>query len=150
MKRRGIGTIFKDAQLEPLGQDIHLILAYNILSSYQNAKLKNITDSLKNGGFLLLEESGSLGTAVIEKAGLIMVSKQIVTGRSYVLLKKMEKDPEPVVLKITENDFSWLEDVKAVLKKAESVGKKILFVSQEVNLQGIIQRNFTFNKKIIH
>ncbi|XP_058792836.1 fatty acid synthase [Phymastichus coffea] len=133
-----IKAISKDVQTAPIGQDLHLVLAADLLSNNQTAAVKNLGDSLKPGGFLISEETGSLTSNAAKKAGLVIVGKQIVPGKSYVLMKKLEDIYQPIIIQITEKNFSWLEGVKAALKKAESEQQKILLVSQGEELLGMV------------
>lgn len=137
LEQWGIQATAKDAQSAPVGQDLHLVLAADVLSNNQTAVLKNLSDSLKTGGFVVLEETGSTVSNAVKKANLVQVCKQVVPGKSYVLLKKVEESPEPIIIQITEKNFSWLEGVKAALKKAETEGQKVLLVSQGEELLGI-------------
>ena len=131
-------AIAKDAQSTIVGQDLHLILAADVLSNNQTAVLKNLADSLKSGGFIILEETGSVTSNALKKAGLVLAGKQVVPGKSYVLLKKIDETDEPIIIQITEKNFSWLEGVKAALKKAETEGQKVLLVSQGEELLGMV------------
>ncbi|XP_003423914.1 fatty acid synthase [Nasonia vitripennis] len=133
-----IKPLTKDVQTSAVGQDLHLVFAADVLSNNQIAVLKNIADSIKSGGFVVLEETGSVTSNAIKKAGLIFVGKQVVPGKSYVLLKKAEETAEPIIIQITEKNFSWLEGVKAALKKAEAEGQKVLLVSQGEELLGMV------------
>lgn len=133
-----IKPLAKDVQTTAVGQDLHLAFAADVLSNNQIAVLKNLADSVKSGGFVVLEETGSVTSNAIKKAGLIFVSKQVVPGKSYVLLKKAEETAQPIIIQITEKNFSWLEGVKAALKKAEAEGQKVLLVSQGEELLGMV------------
>lgn len=133
-----VKAILKNPQSGPIGQDLHLILAADVLSNNQVAVLKNIADSMKAGGFAILEETGTVNKAALKKAGLLYVGKQVVPGKSYILLLKEEDSMESIVIQITEKNFSWLEGVKAALKKAETEGQKVLLVSQGEECLGLV------------
>lgn len=128
----------KDVQSGPVGQDLHLVLAADLLSNNQIAAVKNLADSLKSGGYIISEETGSITSNAAKKAGLAVVGKQIVPGKSYVLMKKLEETDQPIIIQITEKNFSWLEGVKAALKKSESEQQKVLLVSQGEELLGMV------------
>jgi len=114
-------------------QDVHLIIAMDILSNQSYNVLKNFTAALKPGCFILLEETSThldLKTA-LKETDLILNGKQIDSiGKTYLLLKKREERKEPIVIQITEKNLSWLENVKAALKKSDSDGQQLLLVSQ--------------------
>ncbi|KMQ86062.1 fatty acid synthase, partial [Lasius niger] len=114
-------------------QNVHLIIAAEVLSDRSCTVLRNLTAALKPNGFILLEETASqldLKTA-LKETDLMLVGKQIdSSGKSYLLLKKRRKRIEPIVIQITGKDFSWLENAKAVLRKFDRDDQEVLFVSQ--------------------
>ena len=134
----GIKAVAKDAQSGPIGQDLHLILAADILTNNQTAVLKNLVESLKSGGFLVLEETGNTCSNVTRKIGLAQLGKQTAPGKSYVLMKKLEETSEPIIIQITEKNYSWVEGLKAAMKKADSENHKVLLVSQGEELLGMV------------
>ncbi|XP_011863329.1 PREDICTED: fatty acid synthase-like [Vollenhovia emeryi] len=58
--------------------------------------------------------------------------------KTYLLLKKRQKRKEPMVIQITEKNLSWLENIKAALKKCDSVDEEILLVSQGEETLGLV------------
>ena len=97
-------TYIQAANLEPLGvksanrnplagpvdQNCHLVVGADILSSDSCPGLiSNMANSLKPGGFVLLEEGKNVGDDVIKKSGLELVARQSADGRSYLLLRKV-------------------------------------------------------------
>ncbi|KMQ82995.1 fatty acid synthase, partial [Lasius niger] len=114
-------------------QNMHLIIAEEVLSDQSCTILRNLTTALRPNGFILLEETAAqldLKTA-LKETDLMLVGKQIdSSGKSYLLLKKRRKRIEPIVIQITGKDFSWLENAKAVLKKFDRESQEVLFVSQ--------------------
>lgn len=119
-----------------IGQDLHLVVASNVLLNKSVTVLKNLSDSLKPGGFVLLEESTSVdGTPNVAK-NLVFVAKQAAQGKSYLLFKKREEKPAPIVIQITEKNYQWLEGVKAALKKTATENQEILIVGQGEDLLG--------------
>ncbi|XP_011499008.1 PREDICTED: fatty acid synthase [Ceratosolen solmsi marchali] len=138
MERWKLKALAKDAQSGPVGQDLHLVVAADVLSNNQLAVLKNIADSLRVGGYVVLEETGAICSNAPTKSGLILAAKQVVHGRTYALLKKLEESGEPIILQITEKNFNWLEGVKAALKKSELEGQRVLLVSQGEESLGLV------------
>ena len=114
-------------------QNVHLIIAAEVLSDRSCTVLRNLTAALKPNGFILLEETAAqldLKTA-LKETDLMLVGKQIdSSGKSYLLLKKRRKRIEPIVIQITGKDFSWLENAKAVLREFDRESQEVLFVSQ--------------------
>ncbi|KAL6267202.1 hypothetical protein P5V15_000279 [Pogonomyrmex californicus] len=125
----------------PPAQDAHLIIAADVLSNRSYAILKNLTAALKPNYYILLEETSmqlDLKNA-LKETDLVLAGKQIDSvGKTYLLLKKQEKRGEPIVIQITEKNLSWLEDVKAALKKSNSKGQEVLFVSQGEETLGLV------------
>lgn len=74
----------------PVDQNCHLVVGADILTSVSYPQLLgNMADSLKPGGFILLEEGTVVGEAVIKKSGLELVAKQLADGKSYLLFRKV-------------------------------------------------------------
>ncbi|CAK9827746.1 Fatty acid synthase [Anthophora retusa] len=121
----------------PVGQNIHLAVAGNLLSSNSLATLTHLSDSLKDGGFILLEETNHVDPNLVKNTDLVYVAKQVVPGKSYILLKKKVQSKEPIVVQVTEKNFKWLENVKEALKKALNDDQTILIVSQGEELFGM-------------
>ncbi|XP_076649208.1 fatty acid synthase-like [Halictus rubicundus] len=140
LNAKNVKVVQKDVNKTPVGQDLHFVVATNVLSkNTAEAVLKNLSDSLRSGGYALLEESG-LNNLDSSKntANLIIVGKQVVYGKSYVLLKKLEQLAEPIIVEITEKNFQWVENLKAALKKAATEKREILVVNQGDELLGIV------------
>jgi len=142
-----VQVVTQDVNNTPPAQDVHLVIAADVLSNQSYTVLKNLAAALKPNCFVLLEETNTqlnLKTA-LKHAGLTLVGKQVdPMGKSYILLKKQEKNGEPIVIQITEKNLSWLEGVKAALKKSETEGQEVLLVSQGEELLGKI---FLFLRK---
>lgn len=107
-------------------------MAANVLTANSNTILKNLVDSLKPGGFILLEEiSGQVDENTLKKFDLMLVAKQVIFGKAYFLLKQREEKPnDPIVVEITEKKFHWLETAKAALRKSITDNQDVLFVCQ--------------------
>ncbi|KAL7302666.1 hypothetical protein TKK_0004723 [Trichogramma kaykai] len=138
LEQSGIKAIVKDAQAGPVAQDLHLILAADLLTNNQLAVLKNVSASIKSGGYALLEETGKTLASIARKGGLEIVAQQAIFGKNYVLLKKVEEASEPIVIQITEKNFMWVEGLKNALKKAETENHKVLLVCQGEELLGLV------------
>lgn len=136
-----VDVVARDVNDGPPGQDMHFVIATDVLSNQSYGILKNLAAALKPDGFILLEETAAqLNLKVaLKQANLISIAKQTDSiGKTYLLLKKLKKKEEPTVIQITEKSFSWLEGVKAALKKSEDEGQQLLLVSQGEPLLGII------------
>lgn len=131
----GVKVVVRDEEVAPVGQELHLVVAGNLLSTNATNSLQNLMNSLKVGGFLLLEETTQSQSVPISE--LVFVAKQVVVGRTYLLYKKREETSSPSILQITEKNFKWLEGVKAALKKAATENQELLLVSQGEELLGM-------------
>ncbi|XP_018303406.1 fatty acid synthase [Mycetomoellerius zeteki] len=134
-------VVIRDVNNIPPAQDVHLIIAADVLSNQSYTVLKNLVAALKPGCFILLEETAAhldLKTA-LKETDLTLAGKQIdPIGKTYLLLKKREERREPTVIQITEKNLSWLESVKAALKKSDSDGQELLLVSQGEETLGLV------------
>lgn len=134
-----VDVVARDVNSEPPGQDMHLVIATDVLSNQSYGILKNLAAALKPSGFILLEETATQFNlkVALKQANLILLAKHVDSmGKTYLLLKELEKKEEPIVIQIAEKSFSWLESVKAALKKSKSEGQQVLLVSQGEPLLG--------------
>ncbi|XP_039306405.1 fatty acid synthase-like [Solenopsis invicta] len=134
-------VVTRDVKSAPLAQDMHLVIAADILSNQSDIILKNLVASLKPGGFILLQETAvQLDLKIaLKETNLTLAGKQIdPVGKTYLLLKIREERKEPMVIQITENNLSWLEDVKTALKKSDSEDQEVLLVSQGEETLGLV------------
>ncbi|XP_012150604.1 fatty acid synthase 1 [Megachile rotundata] len=132
-----VKVVPRNENAEPVGQDLHLVVAANVLSNKSLNVLSNLTNSVKAGGFVLLEESSQFDVNLVKDPNLVFVGKQAVLGKLYLLFKKKEPAVEPIVVHITEKNFSWLSSAKAALTKAVAENKEVIFVSQGEELLGM-------------
>lgn len=134
-----VDVVARDVNDAPPAQEMHLVIAADVISNQSYGVLKNLAAALKLNGFILLEETAAqLNFKIaLKQTDLVLIAKQTDSiGKTYLLLKKIEKKEEPTVIQITEKTFSWLEGVKAALKKSESEGQQVLLVSQGEPLLG--------------
>jgi hypothetical protein len=143
-KNVNANVVTRDVKNAPPFNNVHLVIAADVLSNQSHIVLKNLVAALKPGSFILLEETAvqlDLKTA-LKETDLTLAGKQTdPVGKTYLLLKKREKRKEPIVIQITEKDFSWLEDVKTTLKKSDSKDQEVLFISQDEKTLGEIKKN---------
>jgi fatty acid synthase len=126
-------------------QNCHLAIGYDLLTvKHGMTVLKNLKDSIKEDGFVLIEESLSVynkikPTLPFEKLNLIVVSEQVVENRVFILLRQPVdiKDRNKQVIFVTENNFEWVEALKESL--IESVtGNHVYIVCQGEELFGAV------------
>lgn len=136
----GIKTALKDINTNQIEQNAHLIVLADILIYKKIKVLQNAVDSLKTGGFILLEEiKDSIDEKFISSAGLQIISQQMAGNKIYLLLRKPTDIPaDPITINITENHFSWVEPLKEALKKSETDKTKIFLITQGEELTGLV------------
>ncbi|XP_014471165.1 PREDICTED: fatty acid synthase-like [Dinoponera quadriceps] len=138
-----VEVVQRDVKSTPPAQDVHLVVAADVLSDQSYIVLKNLLAALRPNGFILLEEDAAqfaqvdLKTA-LKTTDLVLAGTQAdASGNIYVLLKKrLPKREEPIVVQVTERNLSWLEDVKAALKNEEK--REVILVSQGEELLGLV------------
>uniref|UniRef100_A0A1B6DTB3 Fatty acid synthase n=1 Tax=Clastoptera arizonana TaxID=38151 RepID=A0A1B6DTB3_9HEMI len=132
----GVKIVKKNAIAEPVDSNCHIVVGADVLAN--QPILDNLAASVKSGGFIFLEEGLGVTEAAIKKTGLNLIAKQQSQIRTYLLLRKPEEQPTPVVITVTEKSFAWVETLKSALKQSESEGKKILLVNQGEEMFGMI------------
>ncbi|XP_018336014.1 fatty acid synthase [Agrilus planipennis] len=139
LEPKGITTVQKDVNNGPFDQNLHLVVLSNVLSQSPNI-VQNALGSLKQGGFVLLEESASaVNNKSVSALGADVVASQVVGTRKYVLLRRPTTvSSQNIVINITEKNFSWVEPVKQALKQSETEGTKVYLVTQGEELTGLV------------
>ncbi|KAK5643002.1 hypothetical protein RI129_009169 [Pyrocoelia pectoralis] len=135
-----IKVVQKDVTAGAFDQNIHLIVLADVLLHKKMELITNAINTLKTGGFILSEEpKQAADTKLINSLGLEIVSSQTTETKTYVLMRKpIEIPTDALVLKITENNFTWVEPLKEALKKSESDDTKIYLVCQGEELNGLV------------
>lgn len=133
----GVKIVSRNENTGPVGQDLNLVVASNVLSNKQLNVLKNLSDSLKAGGFVLLEETNVAKVNLPQELNLTYVGKQSVLGKTYLLFKKKQENSQSVVVHITEKNFSWLDSAKDALRKSQVENADVIFVGQGEELLGM-------------
>ncbi|TMW54903.1 hypothetical protein DOY81_000136, partial [Sarcophaga bullata] len=141
----GVRIISKNILEEPVEQNCHFVYALDVLSRPDTMILNNSMATIKENGFLIFEESTSSynksGRETLIKNGLIVVTEQIIGGaRVLVMARKpinlMER--ENVIVRVTETNFDWLEDLKKTLAKASEAEQYVYVVCQGEELFGAV------------
>ncbi|KAK9880938.1 hypothetical protein WA026_013269 [Henosepilachna vigintioctopunctata] len=130
----------KDMMNAPIDQNQHLIISSDLLTHNNYKVLENALMSIKEGGFILLEEPKMhLNIQKLTSMGLQVISTQVTDTKLYILMRKItEIPPDPIVIKVTETNFSWVDPLKEAMKKSEEQGTKIILYSQGEELTGLI------------
>ncbi|CAL7939125.1 unnamed protein product [Xylocopa violacea] len=125
-------TLIEPSKL-PEDGSVFMAVAYNILSSKKLDILEQILQTTKDRGFILLRENVvNKDTFTLLKAyGLDTVLEKTFNNQTLLLLKKEEQPPQKTeVVYVNNNEFSWIEKIKAVLndEKIKTVDNMIRLV----------------------
>lgn len=142
----GIRVVNKDATKGAVEQNCHLVSAYDVTSSDQgDLILKSLIASIKEDGFILLEENKigfkqATATQLFAANGLITVNVQLTSSKYFVLLRaKVDiSSRNKVIVVVTEKSFKWLDDLKEALATAEQGNRYVYVVSQGEELFGAL------------
>lgn len=136
----GVKVVQKDVTTTVVDQNVHLIVARDLISQKMFNVLENAANSLKAGGMILLEEmDGQTDLNTIHKAGFELVGKQTAGPKMYLLLRKpIEIPSDSIVFNISETTYDWVEPLKDALKQSETNGTKIYLVCQNEELTGMM------------
>ena len=125
----GVRVVSKDATKGPIEQSCHLTVAYDMLTVNNGSKiLKHLRESIKDDGFILLEETLSVydrarrSKNIFDELQMNIISEQIVENRIFLLLRPATdmNDRDKQVVLLTETNFKWLEDLKEALINSET------------------------------
>lgn len=127
-----IKTVVKDITAGPIDEGLHLVIANDLTD------ITNLIESVRPNGFILLDTQK---TPTIP-AKVQVISMLVTLDRKFTLLRKTVPDArETVMIPITENNFKWVEPLKAALVRAENEDVKVYVVTQgeeHVGLQGLV------------
>ncbi|XP_076761434.1 fatty acid synthase-like [Xylocopa sonorina] len=103
----------------PKDGSVFMVVAYDILSDKRSDILKQILVATNNHGFILLREKlvDENSFPYLKECGLNIVLEKRFNDQHLLLLKKRKQPPQNTeVVYVKNNEFDWLEKVKAVLK----------------------------------
>lgn len=141
----GVRVVAKDAAAGPIEQGCHMVVSYDILGrSDSQAVLSNLRESIRDDGFLFLEESRTnfdatkKGKALFDSLKLTTVTYQYYDKKVFVLLRPTNnyEQRKSTVIQVTEKNFTWVETLKAALAKAEETNTFVYLVCQGEELFG--------------
>nr|QMX41630.1 fatty acid synthase FAS2 [Dioryctria abietella] len=136
LQEYGVKVTNKNASEAAPDSDCQLVLAADVLARHGAAVLARLASALAPGGLLLLEEPrGALDAAaadLLARAGLTLAARQVTATCEYVLLRPNPTVPkEHVVIDIGEdNEYKWVEPLRAAMKRAETEDIRIYVVSR--------------------
>lgn len=109
----------------PEDGSVCMAITYDILSKKKQQHLDQLMMAISDDGYILTRETTvNSGTySYLRGYELSIVLEKSYKGQTLLLLKKLEKPPRNTeVVYVNNNEFSWLNKVKAVLEAQE--GKK--------------------------
>ncbi|GAB0087173.1 Fatty acid synthase [Sergentomyia squamirostris] len=140
-----IRLIAKDPVSGPVDHDCHLCIAIDVLTKPSGETiLKNLKGSIKEDGFVLLEEflvgESNKDNKVFAKLGLVVVSTQKTGNKEFILLRPMIDihSRNIQVVNVTEKNFDWLDTLKLALLSAEEENKIVYIVCHGEELFGAV------------
>lgn len=120
-------------------------IGQEMLSNKKEAQLQKMLECLISGGFIITRETLDHKDfePTIKKHQLNIIMEKIVEGHLLLLLRKKEKCfDKNIVIKVDNNSFGWVENMKEVLgKEVQKVKKdnaRIIFMSQGDSESGLI------------
>ncbi|XP_063380019.1 fatty acid synthase-like [Cydia fagiglandana] len=139
------------AAMDPLGIKVvksdelksgcHVVMGADVLA--RRDVLCSLAAASGAGGFVLLEETaGALDEPAVRAAataaGLTLVSRSRSASCEYMLLRPAATVPATsVIIEVRDDDYSWVERLKVVLKRAESEDLRV-FVWSRAHYSGVL------------
>lgn len=137
VKELGVKVLPKDGKSAPIESDCHLVLAADVLSRHGAAVLENLAAALGETGMILLEEphkalDDRLAQDMVERAGLLVVSRQVAASCEYVLLRRRADVPARHVVVDVGDDttFGWVDTLREALALAEHEDMRVYCVAR--------------------
>ncbi|XP_055591636.1 fatty acid synthase [Uranotaenia lowii] len=141
----GVRVVAKDATAGAIEQGCHMAISYDILGRDDGQTvLSNLRASIRDDGFILLEESRTAfdaakkGKVMFDALKLAIVSYQVCEKKVFILLRPAIDyvQRKSVIIPVTEKNFTWLDSLKKSLAKAEETNTYIYLVCQGEELFG--------------
>ncbi|CAK9800538.1 Fatty acid synthase [Anthophora quadrimaculata] len=114
-------TIIESNKL-PEDGSVFIAVAYDIWLNKKQDTLKKLLLAIEDHGFILLRETvvDKEALSYFQSCGLNIVLEKSYNDQTLLLLKKEEKPPQRTeVVYVKNNEFSWVEKVKQILKSAQ-------------------------------
>ncbi|XP_059618857.1 fatty acid synthase [Phlebotomus argentipes] len=145
VKDAEIRVVAKDAAAGPVEANCHMCIAADVLTR-PNAEviLRNLKESIKEDGFVLLEESAleksNRDNKLFSKLNFVVVSAQMCSKKEYLLLRAAYdvKSSNSQVINVTDKNFDWVDLVKLAILTAEGENKLVYIVCQGEELFGAV------------
>lgn len=130
----GVRIISKSIFEGPVEQNCNFLYTVDILSRPDTTSLKNCIASIKENGFLLIEENISdfnkTGSETLNAFGFVSIYEQNCAATRMLILARRKTDlldRNFDVVKVKEDNFKWLDKLKIALAEAAK-GKKYVYI----------------------
>lgn len=142
----GVRVVSKDLNTGAVESNCHLVLAYDVTQKLNaNVVLQNLKASIREDGFVLLEENvvgyeAAKATKLFADAQLAIVSLQRQNNKYFILLRStvdIAARNKTVVL-VTEKNYSYVNELKAAIANAEKENQFVYVVCQGEELFGAV------------
>lgn len=140
LEQYSIKNTVKDVRSANIDNNVHLVVISDALAYNQTSLLENAKNSIKEGGFVLLEEAkGAVDSQKLSSVGLEVVTAFSTPTKTYTLLRPpQEISSDSVAIQVTENNFAWVEPLKEAMSKAETTGNKVYVYAYGEPLTGLV------------
>lgn len=142
----GVRVVAKDLANGPVESNLHLVVGYDVtFRTDANVALENLKKSIREDGFILLEENvvgfeATKATKLFTELQLAVVYNQRRTNKQFILLRPtvdLTTRTKKVIL-VTEKNYSWVEELKAAVTNAETDNTFVYVVVQGEELFGAL------------
>lgn len=143
----GVKLVIKDETADQYESGCHLSIGHDVLSNVHGQQiLKALVTSIKENGFILLEESVTAyrnttkRDTLLNEHNLQVVMSQTCDQKVYVLLRHKtdltQRKSQKLIL--TESNFKWVDDLKKALTTAEETQTYTYIIVQGEELFGAV------------
>lgn len=123
----------------PVETNCHLVVAYDITQKCDaNVALQHLRASIRDDGFILLEESvsgydESRAATLFKKMGFTVVSKQCSASSCYILIRSRVdiSSRNMIVVSMTSKNYSYIQPLQRALANAEKTNLYVYIVGTE-------------------
>ncbi|XP_017037404.1 fatty acid synthase [Drosophila kikkawai] len=141
----GVRVVSKDVLKEPVEQNCHFVFGIDVLSRPDTKTLENSIASIRENGFLIFEETVATytktGRALLAKFGFVAIQEQSLGATRVLVLARKAVDlktRKSVVVVATEQNFNWVDELKAALATATTEEQYVYVVCQGEELFGAV------------
>ncbi|XP_063548210.1 fatty acid synthase-like [Cydia strobilella] len=133
MALQGVQVSNQEVESDGFRTDWHVILATDLLTHRPGS----LTAAAAAASFIVLDEPALASDqpavqSMLEKAGLTLISRARTASREYLLLRRPAAVPATkIVIEARDDDFSWVDNLKDAMKRAECENLRVYLWSSE-------------------